>query len=395
MLAALAGCGAPDELSRVDALEFADARERLDDAMDTEETLRTSPARGPQDARGGAADRGPGSFETKILDEFGLAALGELQQVVPSLVETDSDGVPKSLDRPALRAFLRYAETDPDRALLGPARTRSARSSGPWRTPTPTARRACHAERRGDQGQTVDEYLRDAERDLRPIWPTAGGPPEQHSLKRMRDPGHVAAGTWSGGRFMHFGEAIDDERLEALLRPGDGIDTVITADTYGQGEADRLLGRALEGVRASEFCAVGAMGHDFHAASARGRGLPPLHRPALRGPDGYAGYLRMATEQSLERCGVDRFDVLLLHNPDRTGYTSEAVWDGMAALRDEGLAGAIGVAPGPANGFTLDVIDCLQRFGATDRLGDADPRSTRALAGRAATAGGRRARACA
>ena len=72
----------------------------------------------------------------------------------------------------------------------------------------------------------------------------------------------------------------------------------------------------------------------------------------------------MATERSLERCGIDRFDVLLLHNPDRTGYGSEAVWDGMAALRDAGLTRLLGVAPGPANGFTLDVIGCFERFGA-------------------------------
>ncbi len=74
----------------------------------------------------------------------------------------------------------------------------------------------------------------------------------------------------------------------------------------------------------------------------------------------------MAAERSLERIGTDRFDVLLLHNPDRTGYESEEVWDGMAALRDEGLADSIGVAPGPANGFTLDLIGCLERFG--DRI---------------------------
>jgi hypothetical protein len=35
----------------------------------------------------------------------------------------------------------------------------------------------------------------------------------------------------------------------------------------------------------------------------------------------------------------------------------------MAALRDAGLARAVGVAPGPANGFTLDLIACLERFG--------------------------------
>ena len=53
----------------------------------------------------------------------------------------------------------------------------------------------------------------------------------------------------------------------------------------------------------------------------------------------------------------------MLHNPDRTGYESEAVWDGMAALREAGLTKLIGVAPGPANGFTLDLISCLERFG--------------------------------
>jgi aryl-alcohol dehydrogenase-like predicted oxidoreductase len=180
----------------------------------------------------------------------------------------------------------------------------------------------------------------------------------------MRDPGHVAVGTWSGGRFMHFGEAIDDARLEALLRPGDGIDTVLTADTYGQGEADVLLGRALEGIPRGDFCAVGAVGHDFYEGERDGpRGFPRFTDPRLRGPGEYADYLRMAAERSLERCGLDSFDLLLLHNPDRTGYTSDAVWAGMAALRSDGLAGAIGIAPGPANGFTLDLIACLERFG--------------------------------
>ena len=79
--------------------------------------------------------------------------------------------------------------------------------------------------------------------------------------------------------------------------------------------------------------------------------------------DQYGSYLRMATEASLERIGADSFDLLLLHNPDRVGYSSEVVWDGMAALREAGLTARIGVAPGPANGFTLDLIACLERFG--------------------------------
>jgi aryl-alcohol dehydrogenase-like predicted oxidoreductase len=180
----------------------------------------------------------------------------------------------------------------------------------------------------------------------------------------MSEPGSVAIGTWSGGRFLHFGESVEEDRLVSLLRPGEGIETVLTADAYGQGEADRVLGRALAGVARDSYALVGAVGHDFYEGERDGpKGFPRFTDPRLRGPDEYAGYLRMATEASLERIGASSFDLLLLHNPDRTGYTSEAVWDGMAALREAGLAERIGVAPGPANGFTLDLIDCLERFG--------------------------------
>jgi aryl-alcohol dehydrogenase-like predicted oxidoreductase len=183
----------------------------------------------------------------------------------------------------------------------------------------------------------------------------------------MPGPGQKAIGTWSGGRYLRFGESIDEARLQGLLRPGRGIDTVITADAYGQGEADSLLGWALGGIPRDGYSLVGAVGHDFYEGERQGaKGFPRFTDPALRGPDEYAGYLRMATERSLERLGQDRFDLLLLHNPDRTGYESETVWDGMAALRDEGLADAIGVAPGPANGFTLDLVRCFERYG--DRI---------------------------
>jgi aryl-alcohol dehydrogenase-like predicted oxidoreductase len=181
----------------------------------------------------------------------------------------------------------------------------------------------------------------------------------------MTKPGHVALGTWSGGRFMHFGEPLDDERLAALLRPDERAHTVITADAYGAGEADALLGRALQGVDRDSVCLVGAIGHDFYEGEREGaKGFPRFTDPRLRGPDGYAGYVRMATERSLERIGADAFDLLLLHNPDRTGYTSPVVWDALQAVREDGLTAMLGVAPGPANGFTLDVIDCLERFGA-------------------------------
>jgi len=163
---------------------------------------------------------------------------------------------------------------------------------------------------------------------------------------------------------MHFGEALAEDRLQALLAPGEGIDTVITADAYGAGEADLALGRALAEVPREDYCLVGAIGHDFYAGERDGaKGFPRFTDGRLRNEAAYGDYIRMATERSLQRCGVDSFDLLLLHNPDRTGYSSTAVWEGMQAVREAGLTRLLGVAPGPANGFTLDLIDCLERFG--------------------------------
>src|SRR6201984_3114691 len=184
-----------------------------------------------------------------------------------------------------------------------------------------------------------------------------------HSRETL-EPGPTAVGTWSGGRVMQFGEPLDDERFLALIRPDESIRTVMTADVYGTGEADRMLGRAIEGRPRGEMCVVGGVGHGLYTGGRDGaKGFPRFTDPRLRDASGYAGYLRMATERSLERCRIDSFDLLLLHNPDRTGYTSETVGEGVAARRDAGLTRLIGVAPGPANGFTLDLIDCLERFG--------------------------------
>ncbi len=163
---------------------------------------------------------------------------------------------------------------------------------------------------------------------------------------------------------MHFGEPLPEERLRALLRPGGGIDTVITADVYGAGDADTMLGEALRGLDRESYCLVGAIGHDFYTGERDGpKGFPRFTDARLRDEAQYREYIRTATERSLERVGVDSFDLLLLHNPDRTGYTSPAVWEGLQAVRAAGLTRLLGVAPGPANGFTLDLIDCLERFG--------------------------------
>ncbi len=176
----------------------------------------------------------------------------------------------------------------------------------------------------------------------------------------------TAFGAWNGGRFMNFGEPLPDERWIALVRRAfdQGIRTFITADVYGCGAADELLAMSLAGLPRQDYCLVGAFGHDFYKGQRQGsRGFPRFTDPALRPAGDYADYLRMATEKSLARCRADKFNLLLLHNPDSIGYSSDRVWSAMSSLIDAKLTDRIGIAPGPANGFTLDFILCLERFG--------------------------------
>jgi aryl-alcohol dehydrogenase-like predicted oxidoreductase len=99
------------------------------------------------------------------------------------------------------------------------------------------------------------------------------------------------------------------------------------------GRADELLGKALGGIERESYCLVGIIGHDIYDGVRQGsKGYPRFTDPSLRQAGDYAGYLRQAASRQLERCGVDKFDCLLLHNPDTTGYSSPDVWEAMASL---------------------------------------------------------------
>lgn len=70
---------------------------------------------------------------------------------------------------------------------------------------------------------------------------------------------HNAFGTWSGGRFMHFGESLTEERFISLIRLAydSGIRTFVTSDVYGVGRADQILGQALNDFDRESYCLVG------------------------------------------------------------------------------------------------------------------------------------------
>lgn len=164
--AAMGACGAPSELSEQDGIELDRARDRALAAVEVERRLSGSP-----EAAGRLVDRvrdivSSGALEARQLDEFGLAALGELRLAVPSLVIVDRLEVPRELDRAALTAFLEEAERDPSAATRPAAATETARivelvgaADAAPDTEVPVV------------DMTVDVYLADLAARLRPVWP--------------------------------------------------------------------------------------------------------------------------------------------------------------------------------------------------------------------------------
>ena len=176
----------------------------------------------------------------------------------------------------------------------------------------------------------------------------------------------TAYGTWSGGRYMHYGEMLTEERYQDCIKLAydSGIRTFVTADVYGVGRADEALGKALEGVGRDTYCLVGMIGHDHYKGERQGSsGYPRFTNPELNSPKEYKDFLLKQCSDSLKNCQTDHFDLVMLHNPDELGYISDEVWSGMEYLKKEGLSERLGIAPGPANGFTLDMVHAFENFG--------------------------------
>jgi aryl-alcohol dehydrogenase-like predicted oxidoreductase len=107
----------------------------------------------------------------------------------------------------------------------------------------------------------------------------------------------------SNGRPAGWGEVDDEESIRAIRRALDlGVTLFDTADAYGCGHSERVLGRALAG-RRDDVVIVTKVGNlfDEQTRTAGGSDLSPA-------------YLRRACDASLRRLDTDRIDVYLIHN---------------------------------------------------------------------------------
>ncbi|WP_369373174.1 aldo/keto reductase [Promicromonospora sp. Populi] len=189
------------------------------------------------------------------------------------------------------------------------------------------------------------------------------------TTRRTIELGRIAFGAATLGNLHQ--EMSDESAHEILQTAWDlGIRHFDTAPHYGLGLSERRLGAFLRTRPRDEYVLSTKAGRLLRPNPA-GAGTLDLEQgfavPAdlQRVPDFSADGVRRSLEESLDRLGLDRVDVLYLHDPERYGLADALATGvpGAAALRDEGLVRAIGVG----SMSTPALLDAV-RTGALDLL---------------------------
>ena len=122
-----------------------------------------------------------------------------------------------------------------------------------------------------------------------------------------------------------YGRVDDRESIRAIQRALDlGITYFDTADVYGCGRSERVLGEALKG-RRDEVVISTKFGHTFDAST-----------QTVRGDDASPDYIRRACEASLRRLDTEWIDLYLFHLKNYDLVRASEVRDVLESLVDEG-----------------------------------------------------------
>lgn len=151
---------------------------------------------------------------------------------------------------------------------------------------------------------------------------------EQRTLGRTGRPvSIVGLGTWQLG--ADWGD-VSEEDARAVLAASveSGITFFDTADVYGDGRSERIIGRFL--------------------ADNPGAGVTVATKMGRRGAQDPAQFtlanFREWTDRSRSNLGVDRLDLVQLHCPPTPVFSSDAVYDALDTLVDEGAIANYGVS---------------------------------------------------
>ena len=151
-------------------------------------------------------------------------------------------------------------------------------------------------------------------------------------------------GTWQLG--ADWGEVTDASALAVLdAAAGAGVTFLDTADVYGDGRSERLIGRFL----------AANPGLPMTVATKMGRRVP-------QDPAQYTlAYFRAWTDRSRANLGTETLDLVQLHCPPAPVFSTDAVYDALDTLVAEGRVAAYGVS----------VETCAEALAAIARPGTA------------------------
>ncbi|GAA5037223.1 aldo/keto reductase [Microbacterium fluvii] len=164
---------------------------------------------------------------------------------------------------------------------------------------------------------------------------------ENHELGRIgRAVSAVGLGTWQLG--ADWGDVSESDALAVLAASADrGVTLFDTADVYGDGRSEALIGAFL----------AGRPGHGITVATKMGRRL-------AQEPQNYtAENFRAWTDRSRRNLRVDTLDLVQLHCPPSAVIDDDATYGALDALVDDGTIAAYGVS----------VETCAQALAAISR----------------------------
>jgi aryl-alcohol dehydrogenase-like predicted oxidoreductase len=168
----------------------------------------------------------------------------------------------------------------------------------------------------------------------------------------------IGFGAWAaggGGWAFSWGPQDDNESVAAMRRAIDaGINWIDTAAVYGYGHSEKVVGRFLRELPASDrplvFTKCGLEWDDAQRMLAPKRILKPES-------------IRRECEASLERLGVEQIDLYQFHWPDESGTPVEDSWATMVKLVEEGKIRAAGVS-----NFNVDLLSRCEAVRHVDSL---------------------------
>ncbi len=223
---------------------------------------------------------------------------------------------------------------------------------------------------------------------------------EPTGLRTIRDTGVAvtALGVGTAGIGGMYAAVSEDDALATIRHALDaGLSYLDTAPHYAQGLVEERVGKALAGVPRDSYTLSTKVGRILEDAE-----FPPAtifagEVPARETRWDFSGDgVRRSLDASLTRLGLDRVDIVYLHDPDdHVEQALSEAYPALEKLRSEGVVRAIGVGMNqsavPARFVTetdIDVVLLAGRYTLLDRSGLADLLPAAVERGRAVVIGG-------